>query len=386
MDEQIPDECNVWSDRLRKKHKAFISLKKKHELPPEIQRRMDQYGFHVINSYKRALSIPLTLTDTNKCQESADCIGWEKELVDLHNMFVKLKRRVKGWQERWRCGIGNKMNDGTCVIIDSYDFALSGMMKRAKEFLHHLDDTKHSEEMVKLVIDTFPQARTTEFHGYLPIQTAVANSRSVKFVPILAHEENSMMNIHNAGLDLPVPTYLHSIGIGHCPLRSYNVRQWLVISTAQCKEDQAQYDSKYLDTIKRLEANNLFTKEQFRSIRKSIETVRDNNGCQARIRYLLNVSREEKEDSPTKSDVDVALSIDNRVPGTRKKSKMHTQVAKSVTPCSSSRKSSWKKPRVSLPRSVLNSGTNYERHLSFEFGSEAKVNTLKKYMKPKVKK
>ncbi len=132
--------------------------------------------------------------------------------------------------------------------------AHKNLCDKAGQFLHKLNDEKHTQDQVKAVIRIFPSAL---FHigekGRLPIQRAVRKDRSVSFIPILA-QAGSHLDVggkgNRGGLLLPVPG---------TPSTYENMLQ-ILVNTASPTMDNTVSDNAHLQVLKRLRAMNLFQK------------------------------------------------------------------------------------------------------------------------------
>ncbi len=129
---------------------------------------------------------------------------------------------------------------------------------RAGEFLHKLDDTKHSEKEVKSVINMFPRAISHTLEGgQLPIHSAVTYhpDTALSFIPLLA-QEGIIRNVggHNkrGGLLSPVP---HSS-------RNSNLIQ--LLANISKPKDPVGADKMCLEALKRLKDVGLLCRQDIK--------------------------------------------------------------------------------------------------------------------------
>jgi len=152
------------------------------------------------------------------------------------------------------------------------------MSTAAGEYLHNLVEDKDSEDEVKAVVKKFPSALShLNAKGSLPIQSAVAYSESVAFVPLLA-EEGITLNVGGegmrGGLLLVDPASDDD---------ETNVLQLLVCMTY---DNGTTADSRYLDVLIKLRESNLLRKEDIRQydlLYRSFFPL-----AKARFEYLLD--------------------------------------------------------------------------------------------------
>eukprot|EP01083_Nonionella_stella_P163593 538942_1 len=108
--------------------------------------------------------------------------------VSIDNLITKLQhfkqtRVQKKMPMPMPKALKDRMNDVAANAIEK-------MTQAAAEFLQNdLDDEKHTEEEIQMVIDAFPEALSREnSSGHLPIDTAAIHCASFPFVPLLAKE------------------------------------------------------------------------------------------------------------------------------------------------------------------------------------------------------
>jgi hypothetical protein len=108
--------------------------------------------------------------------------------VSIDNLITKLQhfkqtRIHKKMPMPMPKALKDRMNDVAANAIEK-------MTQAAAEFLQNdLDDEKHTEEEIQMVIDAFPEALSREnSYGHLPIDIAAIHCASFPFVPLLAKE------------------------------------------------------------------------------------------------------------------------------------------------------------------------------------------------------
>lgn len=135
------------------------------------------------------------------------------------------------------------------------------IFNKAGEFLHQLDDTKHTQDQVNTIIDLFPSALShLDSNGLLPVQRAICcdHDNAVTFVPTLARrgERFGVGGFGNRGGLLTV------VPVAVLP-ENWNVLQCLANYTGS-HMDRNIFDDKRVRDIERLREMNLLFKEDIK--------------------------------------------------------------------------------------------------------------------------